>query len=88
MNENNRNWIAFQMDIERRARINYRLRFAVFTASMLVVAAAVWAAVAYGGEAVLRYEAREQARMGAEYEAQVEAADAELLREIERSAGE
>lgn len=87
MNENNRNWIAFQIECERRARISYRLRFAVFAASMLVVAAAIYAVVAYGGEAVLRYEAREQARMGAEYEAQLEAADAELLREIERSAG-
>lgn len=79
MNENNRNWIAFQVECERRARISYRLRFAVFAASMLVVAAAVWAAVAYGGETVLRYEAREQERLQAEYEGLQEAYDAEMV---------
>lgn len=87
MNETYRNWVKFNNEMRRRERVAYRLRFFAFTAAMLGVAAAVGAAVDRCGAAVLRYETQEQERMSAEYEAQMEAADAELLREIERSAG-
>lgn len=76
---NYKNYIAWQEEVSRRAEVARRLRFAVFVLSMAVVAAAVWAAVTYGGEAVLRYEAREQERLQAEYEGLQDAYDAEMV---------
>lgn len=87
MSMNYKNYIAWQEEVSRRAEVARRLRFAVFVLSMAVVAAAVWAAVTYGGEAVLRYEAREQARMQDEVDALQDGYDAALLNEIERGLG-
>lgn len=87
METNNRNWIAFQVECERRARLNYRLRLAVFTASALVVAAVALAAWCWIAPAVLGYELREQELMQDEYEGLQAAYDAELLAEIERGLG-
>lgn len=48
MSMNYKNYIAWQEEVSRRAEVARRLRFALFVGSMAVVAAAVWAAVAYG----------------------------------------
>lgn len=84
---NYKNYIAWQEEVRRRAEVARRLRFALFVGSMALVAAAVWAAVTYGGEAVLRYEAQEQERLQAEYEGLQDGYDAALLNEIERGLG-
>lgn len=87
MSMNYKNYIAWQEEVSRRAEVARRLRFAVFVLSMAVVAAAVWAAVTYGGEAVLRYEAQEQARMQDEADALQDGYDSAPLNEIERGLG-
>lgn len=79
MNENNRNWIAFQVECERRARISYRLRFALFVISTVAVAAVVWLGLCHAAPVVLRFEAQEQERLQAEYEGLQAEYEAEMV---------
>lgn len=70
----------------RRGEVARRLRFAVFCVSVAIVAALIWAGICYAAPAALRCIADEGERWDAEQEGLQEAYDAELLREIERSA--
>lgn len=88
MNENNRNYLAWCEDMRRRGDVARGLRFAVFALSTALVAVLAWIGLCHAVPVVLRYEAQEQERLQAEYEGLQDAYDAELLREIERSAGE
>ncbi len=87
MSMNYKNYIAWQEEVRRRGEVARRLRFALFVLSTVAVAAVVWIGLCHAAPAVLRYEAQEQERLDAEFEAQMDAADAELLREIERGCG-
>lgn len=88
MNENNRNYLAWCEEMRRRDRVAYGLRFALFALSTALVAVLVWIGLCHAVPVVLRFEAQEQERLQDAYEGLQDAYDAELLREIERSAGE
>ena len=87
MNETYRNYLKFREEMTRRGEVARRLRFALFVLSTAAVAAVVWLGLCHAAPVVLRWEAQEQERLQAEYEGLQDAYDAELLREIERSAG-
>lgn len=86
MNENNRNYLKWREEMSREGDVAYRLRFALFVLSTAAVAAVVWLGLCHAAPVVLRYEAQVQAEMDAEADGLQAAYDAEMLREIERSA--
>lgn len=88
MNKNNRNYLKWREEMSREGDVARGLRFAVFALSTALVAVLAWIGLCHAVPVVLRFEAQEQERLQAEYEGLQDAYDAELLREIERSAGE
>lgn len=84
MNENNRNYLAWREEMNRRGEVARRLRFALFVLSTVAVAAVVWLGLCHAAPVVLRWEAQEQERLDAEFEGLQSAYDAEALAELER----
>lgn len=79
MNENNRNYLAWCEEMRRREDVAYGLRFALFVISTVAVAAVVWLGLCHAAPVVLRFEAREQERLQAEYEGLQAEYDAEMV---------